>query len=115
MNSSAVNPQNPTPEEYNAAMKIATSRYLAVAFLLGANKMRYGTLVEEIKNKGLCNKDNSSRSQTYPKTVAKSYNYLCDYKKDPKNLTQVLGNTDGNLNTGVAFTQEGAQEDGALM
>jgi hypothetical protein len=49
--------------------------------------MCYGTLVEEIENEHLRNKGDSSRSGTYPKTVAESYDYLCNYKKDPKNLT----------------------------
>ena len=44
----AVDADNPTPGEHNAAIKIATNRYLAVAFLLGADKICYGTLVEEI-------------------------------------------------------------------
>jgi hypothetical protein len=40
---------NPTNAEHNAAVKTATDRYLAVAFLLGADRMRYGTLVKEIE------------------------------------------------------------------
>jgi hypothetical protein len=58
-NNSAADPQNPTLEEYAPAMKIATSRYLAVAFLLGADKMRYGTLIEEIENQHLQDKFSS--------------------------------------------------------
>jgi hypothetical protein len=45
--------------------------------------------------------------------VAEAYDYLCNYKKDPKNLTQLPGhNAGGNsLNTGVAFAQDGGKED----
>jgi hypothetical protein len=103
LNASAVDVANPTGQEYIAATKVATSRYLAVAFLLGADKARYGTLVEEIENEHLRNKGNALLSGTYPTTVAESYDYMCNYKKDPKNLTRLLGNTGGNLNTGVAF------------
>jgi hypothetical protein len=44
----AADPENPTEIEHVAATKKATDRYLAVAFLLGADPTRYGTLVEEI-------------------------------------------------------------------
>jgi hypothetical protein len=113
LNNSAVDCANPTAKEYITATKIATSRYLAVAFLLGADKMRYGTLVKEIENEHLHNKGNAWLSGTYPTTVAESYDYLCNYKMDPKNLTRLLGNTARNLNTGVAFAQDGTQEDGS--
>jgi hypothetical protein len=84
-----------------------------VAFLLGADKLRYGTLVEEIENEFLRNKGSSSTAGTYPTTVAEAYDYLCNYKKDPKNLTRLLGhNAAGDsMNTGVAFVQDGNKED----
>jgi hypothetical protein len=109
----AIDANNPSDVERIAATKTATDRYLAVAFLLGADKLRYGTLVEEIENEYLRNKGNSSTAGTYPTTMAEqAYDYLCNYKKDPKNLTRLLGqNTGTNMNTGVAFAQEEAPQD----
>jgi hypothetical protein len=110
----ATDPANPTDVERTTAMKTATERYLAVAFLLGSDKLRYGTLIEEIENKYLRNKGNSSTAGTYPTTVAEAYDYLCNYKKDPRHLTRLLGqNTGANLNTGVAFMQDNEQQDDA--
>jgi hypothetical protein len=98
---------NPTDVEQNAALKTATDRYLAVAFLLGAVCTRYGTLVEEIENEYLRNKGSSSSAGTYPTTVPEAYAYLCNYKKDPQNLTRLLGhNLRRDLNTGAAFAQD---------
>jgi hypothetical protein len=44
----AADPNLITAAEHTKATKTAIDSYLAVAFLLGANKLRYGTLVEEI-------------------------------------------------------------------
>jgi hypothetical protein len=75
--------------------------------------MRYGTLVEEIKNEFLRNKGSSTPAGTYPTTVAKMYDYLCNYKKDPKNLTRLLGQNPGgdSLSTGKAFMQDAGNKD----
>jgi hypothetical protein len=100
---------NYTDVEQNAALKTATDQYLAVAFLVGADRTRYGTLVEEIENEYLRNKGSSSSAGTYPTTVPEAYDYLCNYKKDPQNLTRLLGHNQGrDLNTGAAFAQDGA-------
>ncbi len=109
----AIDANNPSDVERTAATKTATDRYLAVAFLLGADKLRYGTLVEEIENEYLSNKGNSSTAGTYPTTTAEAYDYLCNYKKDPKNLTRLLGQNAGgdSLNTGVAFLQNAGKSD----
>jgi hypothetical protein len=92
---------------------VATDRYLAVAFLIRADKLRYGTLIEEIENEFLGNKGSSNSAGTYPKTVAEAYDYLCHYKKDPRNLSRLLGHNAGgdNLNTGVVFVQDGSKDD----
>jgi hypothetical protein len=79
LNTTAVDSENPTVGEHTDAIKTATNRYLAVAFLLGADKMRYGTLVEEIENECLHNKGSSSTSGTYPTSVSESYDYICNY------------------------------------
>jgi hypothetical protein len=102
----AVEADNPSDVVRAASIKTATERYLTIAFLLGANKLRYGTLAEGIENEYLRNKGNSSTSGTYPNTAAEAYNYLCNYKKDPKKLSRLLvQHNGGGLNTGVAFSQ----------
>jgi hypothetical protein len=102
----------PSAAERLASIRLATQRYLSVAFLLGADRVRYGTLIEEIENEFLQNKGMPSSAGTYPTTVAEAYDYLCNYKKDPKNLSRLLGqNVGSSPNTGVSFTQDGSQDD----
>jgi hypothetical protein len=43
LNTTAGDTDFPTTEEHDVATKTATNRYLAIAFLLGAHKVRYGT------------------------------------------------------------------------
>jgi hypothetical protein len=102
--------KNPTPAERMASVKIVTQRYLSVAFLLGTDRTRYGTLIEKIENEYLRNKGNSSTG-TYPATVAEAYDYLCNYKKDPKILSRLLEQNTGNaLNMGISFAVDGAKD-----
>jgi hypothetical protein len=56
LTTTAVDVNNPTNEERIAATNAATQRYLAVALLLGADRTRFGTLIEEIENEFLRNK-----------------------------------------------------------
>jgi hypothetical protein len=72
LNRAAADADNPTGAERDAAIKSTTERYLAVAFLLGADRFRYGTLVKEIENEYLQNKGGSSSAGTYPTTVAEA-------------------------------------------
>ncbi len=72
----------------------AKSRYLAVAFILGSGRSRFGRLIENLENdylQGRCN---------YPTTVTSAYNLLTNCKEDPQNLTQAIG----PINNGVSFT-----------
>jgi hypothetical protein len=91
----------PTNTEKIASVKIATDQYLAVTFLIRADRLRYGTLVEEIENEFLRNKGGANSAGTYPKTVAEAYDYLCHYKKDPRNLSCLL---DHNARTAITET-----------
>jgi hypothetical protein len=106
LNMIARDTNNPSKAETAEAVATATQRCLAVAFPLGSDKVRCGTLVAEIKNEFLRNKGVLSSAGTCPTTAAEAYDYLCNYKKDPKNLTRLLGHNRDNLNTGVTFVQE---------
>jgi hypothetical protein len=96
--------RNPTPDEQTTAGKIGRERYLAVAFLLGADRICYGMMIEEIENEYLRNRDESSKVGSYPLTIANAYKYLENYKKKPKNLQRLLGQADSG-SSGMAFSQ----------
>jgi hypothetical protein len=68
LNTTARDANNPSNAESAEAVATATQRHLAVAFLLGSDKVRCGTLVEEIENEFLRNKGVSSSAGTYPAT-----------------------------------------------
>jgi hypothetical protein len=89
LTATAADIDNLTEAERKASITTATQRHLAVAFLLGADKLRHGTLVEEIENEFLHNKGSLSTAGTYPTTVAEACDCLSNYKKDPKNLALV--------------------------
>jgi hypothetical protein len=105
----AVDALNPTAAEKAKAKKIGKERYLAVSFLLGADRIRYGMMIEEIENEYLRNRDESSKVGSYPLTIANAYEYLENYKKNPKNLQRLLGQVDSG-SSGMAFSQTDEKE-----
>jgi hypothetical protein len=86
-----------TPDQLSVAKEVQREEYLACAFILGADRKRYGKLVEDTENAFI------QKDDKYPKTLVKAYNLLLHWKQDPKNLMQVLGST----SDGVAFTNLG--------
>ena len=65
---------------------------MAMAFISGANRIKYGRLIEELENSYLKGNKNES-----PKTVTDAYNLLLNYKNDPRN--NLGGNTSGGDGT----------------
>ena len=53
---------------------------MAMAFISGANRIKYGRLIEELENSYL-----KGNEKEYPKTVTDAYNLLLNYKNDPRN------------------------------
>jgi hypothetical protein len=57
----AVDLANPTDKEIEEAEQVSKEGYLAVAFILGADRIRYGIMIEEIEHEYLRNRDQSSK------------------------------------------------------
>jgi hypothetical protein len=72
----------------------ARDRYLATVFILGADQVRYGRLIRDIKNNYLNGTDE------FPKTIT-AYNLLVNWKGDPNKQPR------GVISDGVAFTNDG--------
>ena len=74
------------------AKKEAKEAYMVMAFISGANRIKYGILIEELEKSYLKGNKNE-----YPKTVTDAYNLLLNYKNDPRNHSG--GNTGGGDGT----------------
>ena len=79
----------------------AKDQYLAVAFLLGADRSRYGRLIESLENDHI-----RGKQAAFPKTLTSAYNLLTNWKQNANNMNR-NGST---VNDGVSFTNIG--EDG---
>jgi hypothetical protein len=67
---------NPTNDEIQEVEQVLKEQYSVMAFILGADRIRYGIMIEEIENEYLRNRDQSSKVGSYPTTVADVYEYL---------------------------------------
>jgi hypothetical protein len=76
--------------------KEAQDEYLAIAFLLHADRTRYSSMLQDYENDFLQGQDN------YPKTVTAAYNVLTNWKQDPHKVLH------GNANDGVSFSNVAA-------
>ena len=84
-----------------ADKKVAQERYLAVVFILRADRSWYSKIIENLENDFLQGRNN------YPKTVTSAYNLLINWKQDPRNLMRSVGVS----NDGVSFTNVDGDED----
>jgi hypothetical protein len=82
-----------TADETREAQNAAQQQYLAVAFLLGSDRNRYGKLLEDLEN------DYTQGQDNYPKTVTAAYSLLTNWKQNPRNVMRILGPS----NDGVSF------------
>ena len=103
----------PTPEEEEKrvaerAHTMQQELYLATAFLLGANRGIYGTLIEEIENE-FFRRNDRSLSGTYPVTVTEAFEYLENYKRNPRYIAKLLGHEQPGT-TGTVFLGQGQRE-----
>ena len=69
-----------------AAETEGTKWYLALAFLMGSDRSRFGRLLEKLENDFTAGNDN------YPKTLTNAYNMLLEWKDDPRLLMRMAGN-----------------------
>jgi len=86
---------NLTQKQKEDAEKKAIEEHHAILFLLGADKYKYGKLIEEMKNDVIRKKD------PFPKTIAEA-SYLLS--KWTNNYCGKYNNGKSDLNDGMAFT-----------
>ena len=77
-------PVNPTRIQLLAAQTKAADEFLATAFMLLADRSRYGRLIEDLENQFTQGIDN------YPKTLNAAYSLLNHWKQDPQLIARML-------------------------
>ena len=86
-----------TVEQRDNLKKEAQDRYLAVAFMLGSDRSRFGRLIENLENDFLQGRNN------YPASLTGAYSLLTNWKQDPRNIMRAIG----PLSDGVSFAHIG--------
>ena len=89
-----------TNEEMEEIRKESQAQYLAVAFVLDADKIRYGKLIEDLENAYL------QGVYRYPKTITAAYSLLTNWKQDPCNAMRMIG----PASDGVSFAHLGEDD-----
>ena len=92
LRSQGINIEEATEAKEEAAEIQGTEWYLALAFLMGSDRSRFGRLLEKLENDFTAGHDN------YPKTLTDAYNMLLEWKDDPRLLMRMAGND------GISFT-----------
>ena len=87
-----INVDQATDAQEEAAQAEGTQWYLALAFLMGSDRSRFGCLLEKLEN------DFTPGNDNYPKTLTDAYNMLLEWKHDPCLLMHMEGND------GISFT-----------
>ena len=81
-------PGTATLKVYLIATEAARGKYLAAAFIGGADILHFGAMLETLENDYL-----RGDKTCYPIDVNEAYNLLSNWKSDPKNISRILENT----------------------
>ena len=92
-----LDPLTASVSEIKEVKEDARDEYLAIMFILGADRRRFGKYIEDLENDYLQGKDH------YPKTLVAAYNVLMGWKQDPRNSGRPLV---GPFNDGVQFVMD---------
>ena len=102
LRSQGININNATDEEEESGELEGIQWYLALAFLMGSDRNRYGRLLEKLENDFTAGNDN------YPKTLTDAYNMLLEWKDDPRLLIRMAGNDGISFATNTADANDDA-------
>lgn len=73
-----------TDAQKTTAQDKARDMSMGAAFILGADRSRYGKLIEDLEN------SYTQGDDKYPKNLTDAYKLLINWKQDPRNLMQVV-------------------------
>ena len=75
--------------EKKEAMAQAKEQYLATAFIMGADRRRYGSLIEDLENQY------AKTKEQWPQTLTDAYALLCNWRQDRRNILNAIEETTG--------------------
>ena len=73
--------------------------YYGLAFLMGADRVRFGRYLEDLEN------DFTQGVDQYPKSRVNAHHVLANWKQDPCNLVRLTGGNDRVQFTNMAITK----------
>ena len=104
LNEKTTSKENMNDQQLSELKAEVLERFTAVAFLVGADRVRYGRLVENMENDFLQGRNN------YPETVSAAYHLLTNWKQDPRHGLREVG----AVGDGVSFHNVN-DEDGTTL
>ena len=84
-----------TKKQIAQAEKDSTDRYLAMCFMLGADKYRFGKLIEDFENQ------HTQGMKAFPSTLSSAFGLINNWKNAPKLITKIIESD----SDGIAFSQ----------
>ena len=100
LRSQGINIDDATEAQEEAAEIQGIEWYLALAFLMGSDRSRFGRLLEKLENDFTAGHDN------YPKTLTDAYNMLLEWKDDPRLMMRMAGNDGISFTTTIETNEE---------
>ena len=94
-----IEPSTATPTQKENARIEAQEWYYGLAFLMGADRVRFGRYLEDLEN------DFTQGVDRYPKSRVDAHHVLANWKQDPRNLVRLTGGNDGVQFTNMASTE----------
>ena len=94
-----IEPSTATATQKEDAQMEAQEWYYGLAFLMGADQVRFGCYLEDLEN------DFTQGVDCYPKSRVDAHHVLANWKEDPCNLVRLTGGYDGIQFTDMAMTE----------
>ena len=94
-----IEPSTATATQKENARIEAQEWYYGLAFLMGADHIRFGRYLEDLEN------DFTQGVDRYPKSRVDAHHVLANWKQDPCNLVRLTGGNDGVQFTNMAITE----------
>ena len=95
-----IEPTEATAMQKENARIEAQEWYYGLAFLMGADRVRFGQYLEDLEN------DFTQGVDRYPKSQVDAHHVLANWKQDPRNLVRLTGGNDGVQFTNMAVNKQ---------